>query len=155
LRKIPTLSLLMQNSRDESRSREAHDPPSASSRSALYRRSVSRFFRVALDTILHFNSRTKLRSKFLLSLALVTIALMAGTLLSVRQSLQAQAQRQLEQDAQKALLTFQVMAQQQRLVLSHKAELLAALASMRGGNATALRDAIEDPWQSDDCELFA
>jgi len=145
----------MRNSWDESRFRDEQGPPSASSRPALHRRSVSRLLRLATDTILPFNSRVKLRTKFLLSLALVTVALMAGTLLSVRQSLQAQAQRQLAQDAQKALLTFQVMAQQQRSVLSHKAELLAALAFMRGGNATALRDAIEDPWQSDECELFA
>ena len=67
----------------------------------------------------------KLRSKFLLSLVLVIATMTGGTLLTVRQSMQAQAQRQVEEDARNSILTFQVMEQQRRLVLGRKAELLA------------------------------
>jgi len=97
----------------------------------------------------------KLRSKFLLSLVLVIATMTGGTLLSVRQSMQAQAQRQVEEDARNSILTYQVMEQQRRLVLSRKAELLATLAYMRNGDPTVIRDVSQDPWQSEECDLFA
>jgi signal transduction histidine kinase/ActR/RegA family two-component response regulator len=97
----------------------------------------------------------KLRSKFLLSLVLVIATMTCGTLLAVRQSMQGQAQRQVEEDARNSLLTFQVMEQQRRLVLSRKAELLATLAYMRNGDPTVIRDVSQDPWQSEECDLFA
>jgi len=97
----------------------------------------------------------KLRSKFLLSLVLVIATMTGGTLLAVRQSMQAQAQRQVEEDARNSILTYQVMEQQRRLVLSRKAELLATLAYMRNGDPTVIRDVSQDPWQSEECDLFA
>ncbi|HEY6946025.1 MAG TPA: response regulator [Candidatus Acidoferrum sp.] len=97
----------------------------------------------------------KLRSKFLLSLVLVIATMTGGTLLTVRQSMQTQAQRQVEEDARNSILTFQVMDQQRRLVLSRKAELLATLAYMRNGEPTVIRDVSQDPWQSEECDLFA
>src|SRR5262249_34502757 len=99
--------------------------------------------------------KLNLRAKFLISLALVILGLMTGALLMVRQSLESQSRRQSEQEAHNGLLTFQLLAQQQRLSLSHKAELLATLAFLRDGDAAALRDASQDPWQSEDCDLFA
>jgi len=97
----------------------------------------------------------KLRSKFLLSLVLVIATMTGGTLLAVRQSMQAQAQRQVEEDARNSILTFQVMEQQRRLVLSRKAELLATLAYMRNGDPSVIHDVSHDPWQSEECDLFA
>jgi signal transduction histidine kinase/ActR/RegA family two-component response regulator len=47
------------------------------------------------------------------------------------------------------------MSQQQHTALSRKAELLATLAFLRDGDVTAIQDASEDPWQSDECDLFA
>ena len=97
----------------------------------------------------------KLRSKFLLSLVLVIATMTGGTLLAVRQSMQGQAQRQVEADARNSILTFQIMEQQRRQVLSRKAELLATLAYMRNGDPTVIQDVSHDPWQSEDCDLFA
>ena len=97
----------------------------------------------------------KLRSKFLLSLILVIATMTCGTLLTVRQSMQAQAQRQVEADARYSILTFQVMTQQRRMMLGRKAELLATLAFMRNGDATVIQEVSQDPWQSEDCDLFA
>jgi signal transduction histidine kinase/ActR/RegA family two-component response regulator len=102
-----------------------------------------------------FAAQMKLRSKFLLSLVLVMATMTGGTLLAVRQSMQAQAQRQVEEDARNSVLTYQVMEQQRRLVLSRKAELLATLAYMRNGDPTVIHDVSHDPWQSEECDLFA
>ncbi|HEX8872497.1 MAG TPA: ATP-binding protein [Candidatus Acidoferrum sp.] len=72
----------------------------------------------------------------------------------VRWIAQAQTQHQIEQDTQNASLTFQVVQRQQQKALSRRADLLASLAYMRDGDATAIDDASKDPWQSDDCNLF-
>ena len=100
-------------------------------------------------------ARLTLRGKFLFSLVLVILAMTFCTLLAVRQLIEVRAERQLSQDAQNALLTFQLMARQQHMALSRKAELLATLAFLRDGDNTAIRDASQDPWQSEDCDLFA
>jgi signal transduction histidine kinase/ActR/RegA family two-component response regulator len=84
----------------------------------------------------------------------LTAGLTITTLLVVRRNAQGQAQHQIEQDARNASLTFQVVQHQQEMALSRKADLLASLAYMRGGDPTAIKDASEDPWQSDDCNLF-
>src|SRR2546429_5861549 len=62
--------------------------------------------------------------------------------ISVRQSMQAQVQQQVGEDARNSILTFQVMEQQRRLVLGRKAELLATLAYMRNGDPTVIREEI-------------
>jgi signal transduction histidine kinase/ActR/RegA family two-component response regulator len=111
--------------------------------------------RVTVERIQGFAGQMKLRSKFLLSLVLVIATMSGGTLLTVRQSMQAQVQRQVEEDARNSILTFQVMEQQRRLVLGRKAELLATLAYMRNGDPTVIRDVSQDPWQSEECDLFA
>src|SRR5207237_5338716 len=112
-------------------------------------------FRTAFERIQEFAGHMKLRSKLLLSLVLVIATMTGGTLLTVRQSMQAQAQRQVEEDARNSILTFQVMEQQRRLVLGRKAELLATLAYMRNGDPTVIHDVSHDPWQSEECDLFA
>jgi hypothetical protein len=50
---------------------------------------------------------------------------------------------------------FQVVQREHRTALSHKADLLATLAELRNGDASAVQDSSEDPWQSDDCNLLA
>src|SRR5205807_5307191 len=112
-------------------------------------------FRVTVERFQEFAGRMKLRSKFLLSLVLVIATMTGGTLLAVRQSMQGQAQRQVEEDARNSILTFQVMEQQRRLVLNRKAELLATLAYMRNGDPTVIHDVSHDPWQSEECDLSA
>lgn len=96
----------------------------------------------------------QLRTKLLLFFVLLTAGLTCATLLVVRRNAQARAEQQIEQDALKATLTFQVVQWQQEMALRRKADLLASLASMRNGDAKAIKDASEDPWQSSDCNLF-
>jgi signal transduction histidine kinase/ActR/RegA family two-component response regulator len=97
----------------------------------------------------------RLRTKLLLSFVLLTAGLTCATLLVVRRGAQAQMQHQVEQDARNATLMFQVMEHQHQMALSRKADLLASLAYMRNGDSTAIEDASEDPWKSDDCNMFA
>ena len=111
--------------------------------------------RVTFERIREFAAQMKLRSKFLLSLVLVIATMTGGTLLTVRQSVQAQVQRQVEEDARNSILRFQVMEQQRRVVLGRKAELLATLAYMRNGDPTVIREVSQNPWQSEECDLFA
>lgn len=97
----------------------------------------------------------RLRTKLLLSFVLLSAGLTCATLLVVRRSAQVQMQHQVEQDARNATLMFQVMEQQHQMALSRKADLLASLTYMRNGDTTAIKDASEDPWKSDDCDMFA
>ena len=96
----------------------------------------------------------QLRSKLLLSFVSLTAGLTCATLLVVRHNAEAQAQQQLEQGARDATLALQVSQRQQELALVRKADLLASLAFMRNGDPTAIEDAGNDPWQSEDCNLF-
>ena len=96
----------------------------------------------------------RLRTKLLFSFIFLTAALTSVTLLVVRRNAQAQVEHQIELDSQNATLTVQAVHRQQKTSLSRKADLLASLAYMRNGDPTAIRDASEDPWQSDDCNLF-
>jgi signal transduction histidine kinase/ActR/RegA family two-component response regulator len=102
----------------------------------------------------HSSINPRLRTKLLFSFIFLTAALTSLTLLVVRRNARAQVERQIELDSQNATLTVQAVHRQQRTSLSRKADLLASLAYMRNGDPTAIRDASEDPWQSDDCNLF-
>jgi signal transduction histidine kinase/ActR/RegA family two-component response regulator len=99
-------------------------------------------------------TKVRLRTKFLLSLVLITAALTCATLLVVRRSAQMRVKREIQEEALNAVLTFQVVQHEHQVALSRKADLLASLAFMRNGDATAIQDVSEDPWQSDDCDLF-
>ena len=96
----------------------------------------------------------RLRTKFLLSLVLITAALTCATLLVVRRTAQRRVQREIQQEALNAVLTFQIVQHEHQVALSRKADLLASLAFMRNGDATAIQDVSEDPWRSNDCDLF-
>jgi two-component system, cell cycle sensor histidine kinase and response regulator CckA len=97
----------------------------------------------------------KLRTKLLSSLVLVIAGLTCATLLILRSNAEMQLQRQVEDEARNVILTFQVMQQERQVALSHKADLLATVASMRNGDATTIHDAGEDPWQSPGRDLIA
>ena len=110
-------------------------------------RAVADFLRQGTGTL-------RLRTKLLFSFIFLTAALTSVTLLAVRRNAQAQVEHQIELDSQNATLTVQAVHHQQKTALSRKADLLASLAYMRNGDPTAIKDASEDPWQSDDCNLF-
>jgi signal transduction histidine kinase/FixJ family two-component response regulator len=113
-----------------------------------------RWLEAARDNLYRVAASFKLRTKFLLSFVAITTALMCATLLVVRQEARTQIERQMDEQSSSAILTFQVMQHQHEVSLTHKAELLATLAAMRNGDPTAVADASEDPWQSEDCNLF-
>src|SRR6202049_3075860 len=96
----------------------------------------------------------RLRTKFLLSLVLITACLTCATLLVVRRSAPMRVQREIQQEALNTVLTFDAVHDEHQVVLSRKADLLASLAFMRNGDATTIQDVGEDPWQSGDCDLF-
>ena len=110
--------------------------------------------RVIIQDMLSMQTKLGLRTKFILSLVLVTAGLTCGTLFVVMRSAEAQMQREIEEGARNAILTFRVVQQQQQIALSRKADLLAIMAYIRNGEASTIRDASENPWQSDDCNLF-
>jgi two-component system, cell cycle sensor histidine kinase and response regulator CckA len=96
----------------------------------------------------------QLRTKFLLSLLLVTAGLTCAALLVVRHTAEAHMQAEIESNADTAIRTFQFVEHQEQLALAHKADLLAALAEMRNNDPSAIEDSSQDPWQSDDFNLF-
>lgn len=111
-------------------------------------------FQSARDNIDKAAANFKLRTKFLLSFVVITSLLMCVTLLVVGHEVRKQIDKQMAEQSSRAILTFQVMQHQHEVALSHKAELLATLAALRDGDPTAVSDASEDPWQSEDCNLF-
>ncbi len=111
--------------------------------------------RSRLTSVRGLYENLQLRTKLLLSLVLVTATLTGATLLVVRQSARSQSQREIEEDAHSAFLTIQAVQHQHELILGRKADLLSMVAYMRGGDASSIKDASEDPWQSSDCDLFA
>src|SRR5256885_11853437 len=113
----------------------------------------ARFLQSVLDRVAP--AADSLRGKLLFSLVLVILVMTFCTLLAVRQLIEVRAERQTAQDAQNSLLTFQVVSRQQHMALSRKAELLATLTFLRNGDTTAIREAGQGPWQSEDCDLFA
>lgn len=111
-------------------------------------------FTALRDEIYRIAANFKLRTKFLLSFVVVTTLLMCLSLLVVGREAHNQIDQQIEEQSSQAILMFQVMEHQHQISLSHKADLLAALAAMRGGDPTAVASASGDPWQSEDCNLF-
>ncbi len=110
--------------------------------------------RAVADLLRHEGGNLRLRTKLLFSFIFLTATLTSLTLLVVRRNAQDQVQHEIELDSRNAALTLRAVQHQQQTALRRKADLLASLAYMRNGDATAITDASEDPWQSDDCNLF-
>jgi len=91
----------------------------------------------------------------MLSFALLTAGLTCATLLTVRRNAESRVRLEVKQEAFNAILTFQALENHHQVALSRKADLLASLALMRNGEATALKEVAEDPWQSEECDLLA
>jgi signal transduction histidine kinase/ActR/RegA family two-component response regulator len=118
-------------------------------------RRIFRTFDLAISNLLtRGQENLRLRTKLLLFFVLLSSGLTCATLLIVRRSAQSRAQQQMERDARNATLTFRVVQRQRQLALSRKADLLASVALMRNGDATAIEGASQDLWQSDDYNLF-
>jgi hypothetical protein len=96
----------------------------------------------------------RLRTKFMVSLAVVTAGLTWATLFIVRRTAEGRVQREIQEESQNAMMTFQVLQHGHLVALIHKADLLASLVTLRNGDPAAIEDVGKDPWQSDECDLM-
>jgi signal transduction histidine kinase/CheY-like chemotaxis protein len=96
----------------------------------------------------------RLRTKFMLSLAVVTTGLTWATLSIVRRTAEGRVQREIQEESQNAMMTFQVLQQGHVVALMRKADLLASLVTMRNGDPAAIEDVGKDPWHSDEWDLM-
>lgn len=102
--------------------------------------------------------RARLRTKFLLSMVLITTGLTAFSLLLVRHSVQSQILREIFSDLQNSVSTFQNFQRENEITLSHAADLLADLPTLRAlmtapDNAT-IQDGSIPYWHLAGSDLF-
>jgi len=100
----------------------------------------------------------KLRTKFLLSLLLVSSALTCATLLVVRRAFQVQIRKMLVEDLHGAVLTFQNFEHDRQQNLIRSAELLASLPNLKAlmttHHAATIQDASGELWPLVGSDLF-
>jgi signal transduction histidine kinase len=94
--------------------------------------------------------RTRLRTRFLLSMLLITTGLTALSLLVVRHSVRSHVREGIGQDLRNSVTTFQNFQHDRELMLTHSAELLAYLPITRSILTThdpaTIQDASKDVW---------
>jgi signal transduction histidine kinase len=102
--------------------------------------------------------RGRLRTKFLLSLLLVSASLTCSTLLVVRQRVQSQVGNQLREALKNSVVTFQHFQRQRETTLEGSAAVLANLpileAMMTSGDATTIQDSSAGLWKRIGGDLF-
>ncbi len=102
--------------------------------------------------------RGRLRTKFLLSLVLVSTLLTCSTLLVVRQRVQLQVREEIREALQNSLVTFRHFQRQRETTLEGSAALLANLplleALMTSGDAATIQDGSTQLWQRVGGDLF-
>jgi len=102
--------------------------------------------------------RVRLRTKFLLSMVLISAGLSSLSLLVVRQSVQSQARQEIVSDLRNSVSTFLSFHREQQITLSHSADLLADLPNLRALMTTNHEATIQDGstalWQLADSDLF-
>jgi signal transduction histidine kinase len=102
--------------------------------------------------------RTRLRTRFLLSMVLITSGLTALSLLVVRQSMQSHVRDGIVQDLRNSVTTFQNFQHDREIMLTHSAELVAYLpitrAIMTARDAATIQDASKDVWQLTGSDLL-
>ena len=100
----------------------------------------------------------RLRTKFLLSMVLISAGLTCLSLLLVRQSLQSQVRDDIFTELRNSVSTFQSFRQEQEVTLSHSADLLADLPNLRSLMTTNHEPTIQDAsislWQLAGSDLF-
>ena len=100
----------------------------------------------------------QLRTKFLLSMLLVSLALTGTTLLVVRGTVQQEARREIQRDLKNSVLTFQDFQRQRQQTLARSAGLLADLPTVRALMTTrdpvTIQDASQGIWRMAESDLF-
>jgi signal transduction histidine kinase len=102
--------------------------------------------------------RVRLRTKFLLSMVLVSAGLTSLSLLLVRHTIQAKVVDEIYSDLQNSVTTFQSFQHEQEVTLSRVADLLADLSSTRAlmttHDETTIQDGSEAIWRLAGSDLF-
>jgi len=94
--------------------------------------------------------RTRLRTRFLLSMVLITTGLTALSLLVVRHSVRSHVREGIGQDLRNSVTTFQNFQRDREVMLTHSAELVAYLPITRSiltaHDPATIQDASKDVW---------
>ena len=102
--------------------------------------------------------KLRMRTKFLLSMLLISAGLTSTSLLLLQHSLQKQTRKNIEADLQNSVSTFKNFQQERELTLTRSAELLADLpivrALMTAPDAATIQDASDRLWQTAGSDLF-
>lgn len=102
--------------------------------------------------------RARLRTKFLLSMVLMTTGLTALSLFLVRQSVHSQISQEIFSDLRGSVTTFQSFQHEKEITLSHAADLLADLPNLRALMTTHDEATIQDGsaplWRLAGSDLF-
>jgi len=102
--------------------------------------------------------RTRLRTRFLLSMLLITAGLTAMSLLVVRHSMERHVREEIVQDLRNSVTTFQNFQHDREVMLTRSAELVANLpitrAIMTAHDPATIQDASKDVWQLTGSDLL-
>ena len=102
--------------------------------------------------------KVRLRTKFLIALLLISTGLTGTSLMIVRQTVNSQIRHQIITDLRSSILTFQNFQSEREIALSHSAELLSNLPSLKAlmttEHAATIQDESEDFWKLGGSDLF-
>ncbi len=102
--------------------------------------------------------KIRLRTKFLISILAVSVALTAATLLIVRYSVQKQIRQTIADDLQSSVNIYRSFELQREIAITHSAELVANLplvrALMTTQDAATIQDASEGIWRLSGSDLL-
>jgi signal transduction histidine kinase len=102
--------------------------------------------------------KLRMRTKFLLSMLLITAGLTSTSLLLVRHSVQEQVRKEIFSDLRNSVTTFQNFQRARELTLTHAAELLADMPNLRAMMTTrdpaTIQDASASLWRLAGSDLF-
>jgi signal transduction histidine kinase len=102
--------------------------------------------------------KLRMRTKFLLSMVLISAGLTSTSLLLVRRSVQAHVKQEIFADLDNSVITFQNFQREHELTLSHSADLLADLpilrALMTAPHDATIQDVSTDLWRLAGGDLF-
>ncbi len=102
--------------------------------------------------------KLRLRTKFLLSMLLISAGLTSTSLLLVRRNVQAQVRKEIFADLHNSVSTFQNFQREREATLSHSADLLADLPNLRALMTTqddaTIQDGSDRLWRLVESDLF-
>jgi signal transduction histidine kinase len=102
--------------------------------------------------------KLRLRTKFLLSMVLISAGLTTTSLLLVRRNVQAQERKEIFADLHNSVSTFQNFQRERETTLSHSADLLADLPNLRALMTTqdeaTIQDGSDSLWRLAGSDLF-